>query len=147
MISRYLLRETHSSGMGSLSLGIIAGDLMGRTFKRFCHCGRKAVADTFLCKLHGADPKLEVAATDVRISQPPNLRNAPNPQGAILKKLISPIRRKQKSKRKKARKAILKGTEHKNTPLSRYAESVARARKLGVHFVQGGRIDSNRAKH
>jgi hypothetical protein len=120
---------------------------MGRTLKRFCHCGRKAVADTFLCKLHGADLSLKVALPDIRTSQPTNLRNAPNPQGAIPNKKIGPIGRKKKSKRKKARKVILKGTGKKNTPLARYAESIERAGKVHVHFVQGGRIDSNRAKH
>jgi hypothetical protein len=52
-----------------------------------------------------------------------------------------PLRVKTKSKRKRGRKLWGK------LPGAGFLESIKRANNLGMHFVSGGRTESNRSKH
>jgi|SRR5215831_17671785 len=106
---------------------------MGKTIKRYCHCGRKASANSFLCKFHIANPDA-VLETVPRLSLSMIENLASKRMGSSITSTTDSRSHQGKQKRNSG----------KVSGWNALIGSMTRVDKQGMHFVQGGRPESNR---
>jgi hypothetical protein len=110
--------------------------------KYFCHCGRKASSNDFLCKLHRANNGSKLDVTDGAADKTPRV----NKKRGVKLQAAATARQHKKTKFKKHATKSVK-IEDETSNLGRFFDGLRRADKLTAHFVQGGGAESNRKKH